>query len=589
MDRTPEKLKVAFQHHQAGNLQQAQRLYQEILAEQPTCAPAWHFLGLIHHQALQYDEAISHIRRCLNLMPDYVEAHRNLGVVLHDADKFSEAIRAFQRVLELQPDNAEVNDLLGLSCYSLGDVNAAMLCYQRAVALDSRNAAAHNRLGVLHSDLDNLDDAVICYRRALELRPDFVEAYTNLGLALTDLGEDAEAVAAHRKAIELQPRRGELYSNLGGAFEKQGNLAEAIVCYDQAIELRPDLAEAHVNCGNVWSEQGKLQEAAACYHRALALRADYADAYTGLAALQLLQGDFDRGWVGYEWRWRCKRLGGRQFRQPLWDGGALNGKTILIHAEQGLGDTFQFLCYLPLVKAQGGTVIVEVQKPLLRLLANVPGIDRLIGKGDEWPAFDVHAPLLSLPRIFQTTLETIPGRVPYLFAQEGLVRLWRERLQEITGFRVGVNWHGRSGRGAHRQRDVPLDCLASLAQVPGVRLVSLQKGALQRELAEHCEAAAIVDLGYEIDEAHGAFMDTAAIMMNLDLVISSDTSVPHLAGALGVPVWLALPSTPNWRWLQNRDDCPWYPTMRLFRQQTAGDWTAVFSAVRDELANVAGR
>jgi hypothetical protein len=259
----------------------------------------------------------------------------------------------------------------------------------------------------------------------------------------------------------------------------------------------------------------------------------------------------------------------------------------LIHAEQGLGDTFQFLRYLHMVKAQCAKIIVEVQRPLLRLLAKAPDIDELIGKGDELPTFDVYAPLLSLPRIFQTTLVTIPARVPYLFAERVLVQRWREKLERVGGFRVGVNWHGRPGRGAHRQRDIPVDCLASLAQVPSVRLINLQKGDFQRELAARCDPKAVVDLGGDIDQERGAFMDTAAIMMNLDLVISSDTSIPHLAGALGVPVWLTLPCVPNWRWLQDRNDSPWYPTMRLFRQQSAGDWTGVFAAIRAELQHLA--
>jgi tetratricopeptide (TPR) repeat protein len=587
MDRTSEKLPIAFQLHQAGDLQQAQRLYQEILAEQPNCAPAWHFLGLIAHQARQYDEAIHHIRSSVELMPNYVEAHRNLGIVFHDAGQYADATRSFHRVLELQPNNAEVYDLLGLSYYSLGNSTAAISFYQRALELQPSNAAAYNRLGVVHSDSGNLDDAVAYYRRAVELQPDFVEAYTNLGLALTDLERDAEAVACHQKAISFQPERAELYSNLGGAFEKQGKLDEAISCYGRAIQLGPDLAEAHVNLGNAQSGRGKLQEAAACYHRALKLRPDYGDAHTGLSALQLFRGDFASGWSEYEWRWRCKRLGPRHFQQQLWDGSRLNGKTILIHAEQGLGDTFQFIRYLPLVKAQGATVIMEAQKPLRRLLADFPGIDQLIGAGDELPAFDVYAPLLSLPRIFQTTLETIPGRVPYLFADRGLAQEWREKLQGITGFRVGVNCHGRSGRGAHRQRDIPIDCLASLAEVPGVRLINLQQGDLQRELTARCGPESVVDFGGDIDQEHGAFMDTAAIMMNLDLVISSDTSIPHLAGALGVPVWLALPCVPNWRWLKDREDSPWYPTMRLFRQQSAGDWDGVFATIRTQLYGLA--
>jgi hypothetical protein len=300
-----------------------------------------------------------------------------------------------------------------------------------------------------------------------------------------------------------------------------------------------------------------------------------------------LQGNFGEGWREYEWRWSRKQLRPRQFQQPIWDGGPLNGKKILVHAEQGFGDTFQFIRYLPLVKAEGATVFMEVQKPLRQVLANAPGIDELIGEGDELPAFDVHAPLLSLPRIFRTTLETVPSKIPYLFAENGRIQFWREKLGQVSGLRVGVNWQGRSSRGAHRQRDIPIECLATIAQVPGVRLISLQKGDSQRELAAHCHPGAVIELGGDIDQEGEAFIDTAALMMNLDLVISSDTSIPHLAGGVGVPVWLALPFVPNWRWLQSRCDCPWYSTMRLFRQKTPEDWEGVFAAIRAELQQVA--
>jgi len=226
---------------------------------------------------------------------------------------------------------------------------------------------------------------------------------------------------------------------------------------------------------------------------------------------------------------------------------------------------------------------MEVQKGLLPLLANFHGIDQLIGVGDELPPFDVYAPLLDLPRIFRTSLETIPAQIPYLFAERGLVQHWHETLKKVSSFCIGVNWHGRSTRGIHRQRDFPVECLASIAQVPGVQLVSLQKECLPQELIMHCGASSVLDLGLNIDQEQGAFMDTAAIIMNLDLVISSDTSMAHLVGALGAPIWLALPFMSNWRWLRNRNNCPWYPTMRLFRQQAAGDWTSVFSTIRDEL------
>jgi hypothetical protein len=325
------------------------------------------------------------------------------------------------------------------------------------------------------------------------------------------------------------------------------------------------------------------------------LKPDYADAHWNLSLLVLRFGDFEQGWVEHEWRWKIDQTQPREFSKPRWDGEALEGQTILLHAEQGFGDTIQFVRYAALVKERnpGAGVVVQCQKRLVNLLRTCRGIDRLVLEGGELPAFDVHAPLLSLPGILKTTLETIPADVPYLFADEGLVAKWKAKLDAVKGFRVGINWHGREGNVESRRRDVPLEFFEGLAQVPGVRLVSSQKGeAATRsevggqgsELGETDAARpTIVDVG-EFDTDSGAFMDTSAIMMNLDLVITSDTSVAHLAGALGVPVWVALPFVPDWRWLLDRSDSPWYPTMRLFRQKRIGDWMGVFEEIRAALA-----
>jgi len=252
----------------------------------------------------------------------------------------------------------------------------------------------------------------------------------------------------------------------------------------------------------------------------------------------------------------------------------------LLHAEQGLGDTIQFIRYASLVNRMFANVFVEAQKPLLKLLANVSGIDRLIASGVDLPASDFHAPLFSLPAIFKTSVDTIPAKVPYLFADPSIESHWRKRLEQVPGFRIGINWHGRPGKGAFRYRNIPLECFAPLADLPGVQLISLQKGAGRSELIDSKLAQRVLDFGDEIDQDHGAFVDAAAIMKNLDLVIACDTSIPHVAGALGVPVWLALPFAPDWRWLLDRKDSPWYPTMRLFRQTTRGDWTGVFSEIQ---------
>ena len=310
------------------------------------------------------------------------------------------------------------------------------------------------------------------------------------------------------------------------------------------------------------------------------MRPDLAEARKNLAQLRLLVEDFEAGWPEYEWRWRTGEMPPPEFSQPRWVGESLSGKTVLLHAEQGFGDTLQFIRYAPLVQELGARVVVLCPLSLVPLLSRCGGIDELCGDDRSLPAFDCHVPLLSLPGIFETTMATIPAKVPYLFADLSLVEQWKAKLEGVRGLRIGINWQGRGGEGDFRLRDLPLETLAKLAEIPRVRLISLQRGEGREALLPDADRWPIFDLGDQVDGERGAFMDTAAVMRNLDLVITSDTAVAHLAGGLAVPVWMGLPFVPNWRWFLNRDDSPWYPTMRLFRQQKANDWTNVFMEMR---------
>ncbi len=297
----------------------------------------------------------------------------------------------------------------------------------------------------------------------------------------------------------------------------------------------------------------------------------------------LMQGDLERGWVEYEWRWRGDSYPARPFRQPAWDGSPLQGRTILLHAEMGLGDTLHFIRYAPLVQRRGGRVLVECQPPLLRLLGRCPGIDGLFPRGAALPAFDVHAGLMSLPRLFGTTLANVPAEVPYLFAEPDRVQQWGRELGQEPGFRIGIVWEGSRSNPYRRFRDFPPTCFEPLARLEGVRLLSLQKGAGEEALREIAGRFSVTDLGPRLDRDTGAFVDTAAVLMNLDLVIACDSAMGHLAGALGVPVWLALGHPPEWRWLLQGESTPWYPTMRLFRQDASRDWAPVFQRMAAEV------
>jgi hypothetical protein len=387
--------------------------------------------------------------------------------------------------------------------------------------------------------------------------------------------------------VRLNPQFAAAHNNLGIACWRDGRLELARACYEEAMRLRPDFAEAVNNLGNTLRDLGNLDEAQALFVRALALKPDYVDAHWNRALLWLLRGDFARGWPEYEWRWRLPSLPERPFPQPRWDGGPLQGKTILLHAEQGLGDTFQFVRFARLVKQRGAKVVLVCQPALVRLLAGSPGVDHLAAQGSPLPAFDCHAPLLSLPGIFGTDLNSIPADGPYLRADPALVEHWRSRLATLPGFKVGIAWQGSGRNRSDSRRSPPLEVFEPLARVTGVRLISLQKGRGAERAAAVARRFPVEELP-GLDEDHGPFMDTAAVLRNLDLVVCCDTALGHLAGALGVTCWLALMAVPDWRWLLGRDDSPWYPHHRLFRQNRPGVWGSVFNRIAKELGNRVG-
>ncbi len=352
----------------------------------------------------------------------------------------------------------------------------------------------------------------------------------------------------------MRPRHASAHNNLGDLLREQGKLDEALLHLDQAIVADPRMAKAHYNRSLVWLSQGRLAE----------------------------------GWLEYEWKWRCAELNTRQFSQPSWDGSPTADATLLVHAEQGLGDTLQWVRYLPLVGRRCPHMVIEVQPSLLPLLAQ-SGIDGLVAHGAPLPRFDMQISMASLPRIFESTLQSIPAPIPYLQAKPELVEAWRVRLSQCAGFRVGIAWQGSPAYREDRYRSIPLSCFAPLAQVPRVELLSLQKGAGVEQIGGLRGRFRVVDLGSGdlqggVDEQSGPLMDTAAIMKNLDLVVTSDTVIAHLAGALGVETWVALRLAPDWRWLACGAECPWYPTIRLFRQHEFGDWPGVFAAMATELA-----
>jgi Tfp pilus assembly protein PilF len=465
-----------------------------------------------------------------------------------DGGRLDQAERLLYRALAAAPGAAEIHLMLGDLFRVQGRFEAALQSCQAAVELAPSLATARNNLGTAYRELDDFGRAMAEYRRALELDGSLPEAHFNLAVCLQREGDAAAAAEGYREALRLKPDFALAHLNLGFVLEESGDPAGALDAYAAAVAADPLLVEAHVNHG--------MQ--------------------------LLLAGRFAEGWAEFEWRLRYPEYSGADAaaKAPRWDGAPLDGRTILLDAEQGFGDALQFLRYAPVAAARGGRVIVRCAPELGALVAGAEGVSAVVRRGEPLPAFDCYSPLPSMPAVLGTTLETIPGAVPYVRADAGKAAQWKAKLGSSGPERkVGLVWASQSGHRTAPDKSLPLEALAPLAAVPGVRFYSLQKGDAARQLRRPPPGMAITDLAGELHD----FSDTAAAVAGLDLVISVDTAVAHLAGALGRPTWTLLKQVPDWRWLLERSDSPWYPTMRLFRQARPGSWQEPAAALAEAL------
>ena len=538
---------LALGHHQAGRLAEAEAMYRQILAAQPNHAEALHLLGVLAAGAGRFEEAIGWISRAITLLPGRPVFHVNLGV-------------AFRRMGRLEDAAANL---------------------QRAVALAPQMAEAHMNLGDAEIGLGRMDEAIASNRRALALRPDYAEASNNLGNALGGKQRWDEAMACYHRALALRPDYAEAHNNVGNALIEHGRWSEAIPHCRRALELKPDLIEAYENVGIALVETQEFGAALDFFRQAIAVRPDFAPVHWNLALLLMRIGRWEEGWREYEWRWRHDGFASqrRNFPVPQWDDSRAKDATVLIHTEQGFGDTLQFLRYVPLVAARVGRVILECPEKLVRLVVQSGGwnADIVVRGTGALPLFDRHIPMLSLP-LALGHFEPLPMEAPYLRADSGMRAAWRERIGSSSDRRVGLAWAGSPEHRQDARRSIAEEKLLPLLHMPDVRFFSLQagpRGALPQVLAD----AGVTDLRPHLTD----FADTAALMAELDLIITVDTSVAHLAGALGRPVWMLLPYVPDWRWGLEKEDTPWYPSMRLFRQPRMGDWDSVIRRVAEEL------
>jgi tetratricopeptide (TPR) repeat protein len=608
------QLALGLSAHHAGRFDEASQIYHNILNQTPEHPDALHLLGVIASERRDYESAASLIARAVQLRPDpafcgslgiafrgqgkldlavlcYCEALRAdpangrllslLGAALHGLGHHAEAIDALVRSTELLPECGETWCDLGNVYYSAGELDNAANSYRRAISKRRGDyAEAYYNLGVTRTRQDRTQEAMQCYRRALLCKPDHAEAHTNLGLLLHINGDTDAATLHYKEGIRFNPDAVEARYNLAMLLQEENELEQARTCYEQVVARFPKHVETRNNLANTLLGLALPMEAVQHLRTALELKPEYPEAHWNLGIADLTLGEFEEGWKEYEWRFRLPSYSGTTIPGPRWDGSSLEGKRILLQAEQGLGDTIQFIRYGPLVKDLGAQVLFECPTPLLRLLANAQGVDNVAPSFDHLAPFDCYSPLLALPGLLPKSQP--PVKMPYLTIPPDLVDHWRHQMARLTcgrkGPRIGLTWSGNPAHRNDRNRSIPLDQLSGFRDIPGIVWVNVQKdfSPVDEQLWPD-----MIWLGDSLTD----FADTAAVMMTLDLVISVDTAVAHLAGALGLPVWTMLPYAADWRWLMDREDSPWYPTMRLFRQSQRRDWSSVISRICNELAS----
>jgi tetratricopeptide (TPR) repeat protein len=565
-------------------LNEAEQTFREILQVVPNQSNALVSLGNILIQRNQLDEATNIYRQLVELHPTLADLRYNLAALLQQQGNLDEATSHLRSILLIDPSHVGCYFSLGNILVEQNRCDEAIASYREALQLKPNEPLIHFKLANALAQQEKFLDAISSYQSAIQYQPNYVDAYQNLGIILRKLERFDEAIAAYQNVLQIAPNHHEVFYNLGNIYLDLDRFEQAISCYQSAIQISPNFAQALNSLGTAYRQQGRLHEAIACIEKAIALYSDYTDAHFNLASTLLLAGDMQRGFAEFEYRLKNKNFAEvyQSFRQPQWDGSPLEGKTILLYSDAALGDTIQAVRYIPQIVERGGEVILRSKQSFRRLLQNSAGVCCFITEENDLPEFDVFAPLLSLPYIFNTTLETIPNRFPYIFPLSSEYDL---PCPIPSAMKVGIVWSSgyRSAsyelKKFYRHKSCDLSLFEPILSMSNICFYSLQVGQDAEAMREFSDRSNAIDLSAKIHD----FADTANIIAQLDLIITVDTSVAHLAGAMAKPVWVLIPFVPDWRWMLEREDSPWYPTMRLFRQRQLGDWQEVLTRVRHAL------
>ena len=572
---------IAILCAQSGLPEEALQWLDQALTVQADNAPAWSDRGNVLSTMRRYQLAIASYDKAIALAPDQAQAHYNRAISLSEMRQLEQAVTGFEQAIACDPQHVMAWGNQGVALNELKRYEAALHCFDHALALAPHYVQAWSNKATTLVHLKRFPEALACCEQAVTLRPDFADAWCNQGNALRHLDRQEEALRAYERAVTLDPELAQAWSNQGAALSHLKRPDEAMASFAKALELKPDYTQAWFNRGNAYHALGQLDEAIDHYQHATTLDPSYGEAHWNKSLALLSQGRLSEGWRAYEWRKKLDQPGWehRVLKEPFWDGTQrLEGRTILLHSEQGFGDTLQFCRYAELVAQQGATVLLEVQPALKNLMQSLVGPHQVFATGEALPAFDLHCHLLSLPHAFETSLETIPAQVPYLKPDPALVAHWQAQLGTDSRPRLGVVWSGNATHTNDKHRSMPLTELLS-ALPDRWQWVSLQKELRPEDDALLPAHPALRHFG----PALRTYADTAALCSLMDVVVCVDTSVAHLAGALGRPVQLLLPANPDWRWLRERSDTPWYPNMTLLRQNKLDDWSGPLALLRQHL------